>query len=62
MVLVAVQTIDQIQIKVSRLIRLVNNWMLSHGLTLSLSQTEVVVLSKKRITTEITVRVGDEVV
>lgn len=60
--LVAARTVDQAQIKLNRVMRLVNNWMESHGLTLALGKTEVVVLTKKRIPTVIPVRVGDEVV
>ena len=43
-------------------IRLVNNWMLSHGLTLAIRKTDFIVLTKKRIPTIIAVCVGDEVV
>ena len=42
--------------------QLVNNWTESHRLTLALSKTEVVVLTKKRIPTVIPVLVRDEVV
>ena len=61
-VLVAAYTIDQSQIKLNRVRRSVNNWMVSHGLTLALSKTEVVVLTKERIPTVIPVQVGDKVV
>ena len=42
--------------------RLVKHWMVSHGEMLAFSKTEVVVLTKKRIPSIISVRVGDEVV
>ena len=45
----AAATIDQAQIKFRWVMRLATNWMVSRGLTLALSKTEVVVLTKKRI-------------
>lgn len=53
--LVAARTINQAQIKLNRVMWLVNNWMVSHELTLALTKMEVVVLSKKRIPTVILV-------
>ncbi|XP_046671568.1 uncharacterized protein LOC124361551 [Homalodisca vitripennis] len=38
--------------------RVVNNWMEDHGLSLALAKTEIVILTKKRIDTVVPLRVG----
>ena len=60
--LIAACAIGQALIKLNTVMRLVNNWIVLHGLTLALSKKEVVVLTKKRTPTVILVRVGGEVV
>ncbi|XP_054281266.1 uncharacterized protein LOC128998934 [Macrosteles quadrilineatus] len=42
--------------------RVVNAWRTDHGLTLALSKTEIVILTKKRIKTIVPLRVGNVVV
>ena len=53
--------VDQAHIKLSREMQLIN-MMESHGLTLVLTNTEVVALTNKTINTAFPVRVEDEVV
>lgn len=58
-VLIASRTVDDAQIKLNRVMLRVNGWMRDHGLSLALSKTEIVVLTKKRIETIVPLRVGD---
>lgn len=60
--LVAARTVKQTQMKLNRVMRTVNNWILSHGTTLVFSKTEVIILTKKRIPVTIPIQVGNEVV
>lgn len=60
--LIAARTVEQAQLKLGQVMRRVDRWMAAHGLTLALSKTEVVVLTKKRIPTILPVRVGEEIV
>ena len=48
-VLIIAHTIDQAQIKFNRVMRLVKNRMVTHGLLLGLSKMELKILTKKRI-------------
>lgn len=57
--LIAARTVEHAQIKLNKVMRTVDHWMATHGLSLALSKTEVVILTKKRIPTIIPVRVGE---
>lgn len=58
--LVAARVLDEAQIMLNRVTRAVI-WMHSHGLTLAVIKTELVVITKKRILIIMIIRVGDEV-
>lgn len=58
--LIAARTVEQAQIRLNMVMLLVSNWMTSHGLSLALQKTEVVLLTKKHIPTEFSIRVGEE--
>lgn len=60
--LIAARDVYQAQIKLNRVMRTISNWMESSGLELALNKTEVVVLTKQRIRSNITVRVGEETI
>ncbi|XP_046685125.1 uncharacterized protein LOC124370866 [Homalodisca vitripennis] len=47
------------QLKLNQVMRVVNRWMENHGLSLALSKTEIVILTKKRNDTVVPLRVGD---
>lgn len=60
--LIAARDVELAQIKLNEVMRIVNDWMRAHGLSLAVSKTEIVVLTKKRINTILPLRVGEEVV
>lgn len=60
--LVAARNVEHAQIKLDRTMRSITTWMAEHGLSLALSKTEVIVLTKKRIPTLLPIRVGSEIV
>lgn len=62
MALIAARDVTQAQLKLNRVMRTINNWMARHGLSLALSKTEIVILTKKRIQTIIPMRVGEAAV
>jgi len=60
--LIAARNVELAQLKLNQVMRVVNTWMSEHGLSLALSKTEIVILTKKRIDTVVPFRVGREVV
>ena len=60
--LIAARNVEMAQLKLNQVMRVVNNWMANHGLSLALSKTEIVILTKKRIDTVVPLRVGDVVI
>ena len=60
--LIAARNVEMSQLKLNQVMRVVNTWMADHGLSLALSKTEIVILTKKRIDTIVPLRVGNEVV
>lgn len=61
-VLIAARDTKQAQLKLNQTMRRVNSWMAAHGLSLALSKTEIAILTKKRINTEIPMWVSEEVI
>lgn len=61
-VLIAARNMKLAQIKLNQVMRKINKWMHEHGLSLALNKTEIVVLTKKRIDTSVTMVVGEEMV
>lgn len=59
---VSARNVNQAEIKLDRIMRSVLAWMTKHGLTLALNKTEIVVLTKKRISTPIPIRIVQEVI
>lgn len=61
--LISARNVEQAQLKLNiRNMRNINRWMTAHGLALALHKTAIVILSKKRIPTEIPMTVGEEAV
>lgn len=61
-VIISARNMDIAQIKLNQVMRRVNTWMEVHGLELATSKTEIVILTKKRIPTIISMEVGGETV
>lgn len=61
-VLIAARDTKLAQLKLNIVMRRVNDWMESHGLSLALSKTEIAILTKKRTHTEIPMWVGQALV
>ena len=57
--LIAARNVDQANLKLGLVMARVNAWMAAHGLSLAISKTEIVVLTKKRIPTVFPVQIGD---
>lgn len=60
--LIAARDVELAQLKLNQVMRTVNRWMADYGLSLALSKTEIVILTKKRIDTILPLPVGDEIV
>lgn len=60
--LIAARNVELAQSKLRAVMCVINAWMRDHGLSLALSKTEIVILTKKRIDTVIPMRVGEVVV
>lgn len=58
-VLIAARDVEMVHLKLNQVMRKVNGWMTEHGLSLALSKTEIVILTKKRINTILPLRVGE---
>lgn len=60
--LIPARDVEQAQLKLNQVMRRINGWMDEHGLSLALSKTEIVILTRKRIATIIPMRVGEEII
>lgn len=49
--LITAQDVELIQLKLNQVLRRVDRWLETHGLSLTLEKTEIVILAKKRILT-----------
>lgn len=57
--LVAARNVEEAKLKLETVMLRVNEWMQDHGLSLAISKTEIVVLTKKRIPRIFPVRIGN---
>lgn len=60
--LIVARNVKMAKYKMNLVMRVVNGWTSDHRLSLNLSKTEIVILTKKMIDTIVPLRVGKEMV